>query len=97
MAVYKRGKTYWYEFQFNGERIQQSAQTANRDTAQQIEAADRVRLATGDAGIEKRPEAPTLREFSTEFMNEIRMGPNHRGQDRAGVGGISAALLREKG
>jgi integrase len=73
MAVYKRGKTYWYEFQFNGERIQQSAQTANRDAAHQIEAAHRVRLATGDAGIEKRPEAPTLREFSTEFMNEIRM------------------------
>jgi hypothetical protein len=21
MAVYKRGDTYWYEFQFNGERI----------------------------------------------------------------------------
>jgi hypothetical protein len=25
MAVYKRGKTYYYEFQFNGARIQQSA------------------------------------------------------------------------
>ena len=28
MAIYKRGGTYWYEFQLNGERIQQSAQTS---------------------------------------------------------------------
>jgi hypothetical protein len=52
MALYKRGNTYWYEFRFNGQRIQESAQTGNKEAARQIEAAHRVRLAKGDAGIE---------------------------------------------
>jgi hypothetical protein len=30
MAIYKRGETYWYEFQFKGERIQESAKTGNK-------------------------------------------------------------------
>ena len=73
MAIYKRGDTYWYEFQFNGERIQQSAQTGNKDAARQIEAAHRVRLAKGEAGIEEKPAAPTLREFSKDFLKQIQM------------------------
>jgi hypothetical protein len=71
MAIYKRGSTYWYEFQFNGQRIQESAQTANKDVARQIEAAHRVRLAKGEAGIVERPAAPTLQEFSPRFESAI--------------------------
>jgi hypothetical protein len=71
MAIYKRGKTYWYELQFNGERIQQSAQTSNKEVARQIEAAHRVRLAKGEAGIVERPPAPTLKEFSLRFQAAI--------------------------
>jgi integrase len=73
MAIYKRGKTYWYEFQFNGERIQESAHTRNKDVARQIEAAHRTRLAKGEAGIVERTPAPTLGEFSEEFLTQIRM------------------------
>ena len=61
MALYKRGDTYWYQFQFNGERIQESAKTSNKDAARQIDAAHRVRLAKGQAGIVERPPAPTLK------------------------------------
>jgi integrase len=71
MAIYKRGDTYWYEFQFNGERIQQSAQTGNKDAARQIEAAHRVRLAKGEAGIHDRPPVPTLAEFGPRFESAI--------------------------
>jgi len=71
MAIYKRGDTYWYQFQFNGERIQQSAQTSNKDAARQIEAAHRVRLAKGEAGIIERPPAPTLAEFAPRFESAI--------------------------
>jgi len=70
MAIYKRGGTYWYQFQFNGERIQQSAQTS-KDAARQNEAAHRVRLARGEAGIRERPPAPTLKEFSPRFNSAI--------------------------
>jgi hypothetical protein len=71
MAVYKRGGTYYYEFQFNGQRIQQSAQTANKAAARQIEASHRVRLAKGEAGIHQRSLAPTLKEFAPRFEAEI--------------------------
>jgi hypothetical protein len=37
-----RGGIYWYKFQFNGERIQGSARTGNKEVARQIEAAHRV-------------------------------------------------------
>jgi len=55
MALYKRGKNWWYEFQFNGKRIRQSAQTENKDAARQIESAHRVRLAKGEAGSSPIP------------------------------------------
>ncbi len=71
MALYRRGETYWYEFRFNGQRIQQSAQTGNKDAARQIEAAHRVLLAKGEAGILERPPAPTLREFRPRFESAI--------------------------
>src|ERR1035438_530459 len=71
MSLYKRGDTYWYEFQFNDERIRQSAQTANKDAARQIEAAHRVRLAKGEAGIHDRPPVPTLAEFGPRFESAI--------------------------
>jgi len=71
MAVYKRGKTYYYEFQFNGARIQQSAQTGNKEAARQIEAAHRTRLAKGEAGIEESKPMPTLKEFAPRFEAEI--------------------------
>ena len=51
MSIYKRGDVYWYEFSFNGERICESARTGNDKVARQIEAAHRVRLAKGEAGI----------------------------------------------
>jgi hypothetical protein len=71
MALYKRGDTYWYEFQFNGRRVQQSAQTGNKDAARQIESAHRVRLAKGDADIIEKPRAKTFKEFAPDFLRVI--------------------------
>jgi hypothetical protein len=52
MAVYKRGGVYCYEFVFNGERIRDTTKTGNRSAARQIEAARKLALAKGEAGIE---------------------------------------------
>jgi integrase len=71
MAVYKRGDTYWYKFNWNGERIQKNAQTSNKEAARNIEAAHRLRLANGAAGIIERKDAPTLKEFAPRFEAEI--------------------------
>jgi hypothetical protein len=31
MSIYKRGDVYWYEFQFKGQRIQESSHTSNKE------------------------------------------------------------------
>src|ERR1022692_353838 len=71
MSLYKRGDVYWYQFQFKGQRIQESTHTGNKDAARQIESAERVRLAKGEAGINERQPAPTLAEFGPRFQRAI--------------------------
>jgi integrase len=71
MAVYKRGGTYWYKFNWNGQRIQQSARTNNKNAARQIEAAHRLRLAKGEAGIVERGPVPAFKDFAPRFEAAI--------------------------
>lgn len=33
MAIYQRGKTYWYSFAFNGHRVQKSTKVKNAKEA----------------------------------------------------------------
>jgi len=70
--IYRRSATWWYEFEFNGRRVRGSAHTRNKEIARQIEAAHKIRLAKGEAGIAERPPAPTLKEFAPRFMQAIR-------------------------
>jgi len=71
MAVYKRGNTWWYEFVFNGERIRASTKQSNKRVAEQMEAAEKTRLAKGEVGIVERKPVPTLREFAPRFTAAI--------------------------
>jgi integrase len=71
MSLKKRGNVWWYKFQFNGRPIEKSAKTANKEAARQIEAAHRVRLAKGEAGIQGRSPAPTFEEFAPRFTKAI--------------------------
>ena len=45
MAIYKRGRVYWYHFVFNNQHIQGSTKQGNPRVARQIEAAHKTRLA----------------------------------------------------
>lgn len=63
MAIFKRGRVYWYHFIFNGKHIQQSTKQGNPRVARQIEAAHRTALAKGEVGIRERKPAPTLSDF----------------------------------
>lgn len=73
MAVFKRGKVYWFHFIWNGEHIQKSTKQANKRVAEQIESAYKTKLAKGEVGIEERPPAPTLKEFSERFKEAIEI------------------------
>jgi hypothetical protein len=36
MAIFKRGRVYWYDFTFRSERIQQSTRQGNQNVARQM-------------------------------------------------------------
>jgi integrase len=64
MGVYKRkgSKFYWFRFIHKGRRVQKSTKQGDKETAKQMESAERTRLARIDAGIES-PE-PKLRPIN---------------------------------
>jgi integrase len=66
MAIFKRGRVYWYHFVFNGQHVQQSTKQGNPRTARQIEAAHRTALAKGEAGFRQRKASPSLGQFCRE-------------------------------
>src|SRR5205807_10256721 len=63
MAIYKRGKIYWYKFMWNGQPIRESTKQGNDKVARQMEAAHRTSLAKGEVGIREKKTVPTLAEF----------------------------------
>ena len=64
MAVYKRGKIWWYKFNWNSETIRDSTKQTNKRTAEQMEATHKTSLAKGEVGLRDRKPAPTLRQFA---------------------------------
>ena len=63
MAIFKRGRTYWYHFIFNGQHIQESTKQGNPRLARQLEAAHRTALAKGEAFGKGKKPVPSLRDF----------------------------------
>lgn len=79
MAVFKRGRTYWFHFFWNSEHVQKSTKIKvgprkNLGAAKDVEAAYRTALARGDAGILERKPAPTLKDFSQRFLDNAAIG-----------------------
>jgi integrase len=71
MSIFKRGGVYWYEFVFNGKRVQASTHQGNQRVAREIEAAHRTALARGEAGIVKRKAPSTFRELAQRFLAHV--------------------------
>ncbi len=72
MAVYKRGKTYWFEFVYQGQRIRKSSHLGNLRKAEEYERAYRTALVKGEIGlhVEKR-EMPMFAEALTDFLKWV--------------------------
>lgn len=69
MTLYKRGRVWWYEFQYEGARVRESTRTRNRRAAEEIEAARRAELARSGAGIVRK--APVLfQNAAAAYMGE---------------------------
>jgi integrase len=73
MAVYKRGRVWWYKFIWKGEPIRESTKQTNKRVAEQIEAAHKTSLAKGEVGLRDRMPVPTLRDFANrDFLPHCR-------------------------
>src|SRR5437667_12773845 len=68
MAVYKRGRVWWYKFTWNGNPIRESTKQTNKRVAEQIEAARKTALAKGEVGIREKAPLPTFREFAEQEL-----------------------------
>ncbi len=72
MAVYKRGKVWWFKFAFGGAQFRESTKQTNKRVAEQIEAARKTQLAKGEVGIRDRAPVPTFGEFvKLEFLPHV--------------------------
>jgi integrase len=70
--IYKRGKSYWFEFWWKGERVRRSTKVSNPNVARSIESAYRTQLANDKVDIHDRRAVPTLAAFKEKF-GEIRV------------------------
>src|SRR5207302_7289909 len=64
--IYKRGKVYWYKFQWNGRLVRESTKQGNDKVARQMESAHRTSLAKGEVGLRDKKPVPTLAAFLTD-------------------------------
>src|SRR5690349_4249555 len=73
MAVYKRGKIWWYKFNWYGKAVRETTKQSNKRVAEQMEAANKTSLAKGEVGIRERKTAPTVAAFAkADFMPYVR-------------------------
>jgi integrase len=72
MAIFRRGKKYWYHFWFNGDHVQKSTKQGNPRVARTMESAYRTALAKGEVGILEHKPAPTLKEFAQRFIDYVQ-------------------------
>jgi integrase len=94
MAVYKRGgKIWWYEFWFQGRRIQESSGRTNKTEALRDEAKRKCELLDRRAGLSLKKRAPAkFEEHVQEFLAWSKR--QHRAKTRELHGTNCDTLLR---
>ncbi len=68
MSVYRRGKIWWYHFEFEGRRIQESSGFTNKTAALRAEAKRRADLLDRRTGLSRRELPPKFEEYVPQFL-----------------------------
>lgn len=77
MAIYKRGRIYWYEFAFQGERIRDSSHSTSKTVARAAEADHRRRLEKTLAGLpleEREQRVRTVEATAAAYLRDYQLG-----------------------
>jgi len=81
MSIFKRGRTYWFHFLYDGQHVQRSTKQGNPRTARQIEAA-RVTIARflkkrGKLWIRIFPDKAITKHPAETRMGKGKGAPDH--------------------
>jgi integrase len=68
MGVYKRGGVYWYEFEFQGQRIRESAKTSSKTIARDAERQRRRELELGINRLEQPKRMPLFKLAAEQWL-----------------------------
>jgi integrase len=67
MALYRRGRIWWFDFWFQGRKIQESSGYRNKTAAQRAEAKRKADLLDGRAGFSRKAPPPKIEEGVENF------------------------------
>jgi integrase len=70
--LYRRGKIYYFEFEFRGRRYRESTRTSNARLAERIERKRRTETEAADAGIELERPKPVLFSVAAADWLELK-------------------------
>lgn len=70
--TYRRGKIWWFEFSFQGQRIRESAKTSNKTIARDAERTRRHELERAVNGIVKRERMPLFKLAAEQWLSTKR-------------------------
>lgn len=75
MAVFRRGKTWWYEFIFAGRRVRESAKTNSKTVAKEAEKKRHRELEEGFNGLEdtRDERIKTVKELAKEYLEDYKL------------------------
>jgi integrase len=75
MAVFRRGKIWWYEFVFASRRVRESAKTTSKTVAKQAEQQRRRELEMGFNGMEdsRDDRIRSIKDLGAEYLEEYRL------------------------
>jgi integrase len=66
--VYKRGKYYWFKFQWKGQMLYFSTGQSDARVATNLESKKRIELAENRGGIKRKKDVPTLRAYLSDSI-----------------------------
>jgi hypothetical protein len=92
MAIYRRGKIWWYSFEFPGRRIQESSGFKNKKRAIDAESVRRAKLLERRAGLSQMKLAPKFEEHVEKFLEWSKQ--QHKPKTRELHGTNCDTLLR---
>ena len=95
MAIFKRGRWYWYEFLFAGRRVRESAKTSSRTVAREAERNRRRELEKALNGVPAEQRSERIRSVADAVKVYLETyGVNHRPASVAFAEGRLAHITR---